>query len=1007
MTDPDATQTLHEPVKELETGSLFAGRYRVIEELGRGGMGRVYKVHDMELGVKIALKLIRAEISGDPETVERFRNELKTAREITHKNICRMYDLGKEGGTYFITMEYVPGEDLKSMICMSGQLGAGTALAITRQICEGLAEAHRHGVVHRDLKSANVMIDREGTAKIMDFGLARSARATGLTGAGVVIGTPEYMSPEQVEAKETDPRSDIYSLGVILYEMLTGHVPFEADTPLAVAVKHKSEPPPDPRIANPQIPDGLGRLVLRCLEKDTSRRFQSVDELLAALDTIQQDSPTAQRAAPWRAKPLSTREITVTLNLPTLWKPALAVAGAAALVLLGAHLLTRRPTLPTPTDRRPSVAVMYFKNNTGDKGLDHWRRMLSDLLIADLAQSRLLRVLSEDRLTDLLERLGERDSDTYSSSVLRNVSEMGRVGHILQGSYAKAGEEFRINAVLLDARTGDHVAIESVAGKGEESVFPMVDELTRRIKKSLNLSAPAIASDIDKEVGQITTSSPQALACYTEGRRYHNAGDYRRSIQLMRKALEHDPDFAMACRSMGVSYGNLGLFNERRSWLEKARGLAGRLSEAERLTIEGDYFRETETTWDKAIQAFRSVLAIYPDHSLANHQLGLIYADLEDWDESIERYEACVRARSEFIPSYTQLAQAYYAKGLHDKALQTLWGYIGDVSDSAEIRAEIASSLIHKGDLAAAAAEVERALAIDPNEIGAIAARGDVAVCLDDPAGAEAAYRKLIDMGEPWAFAFGVSGLGNLFRLQGRFREAEAVWKKALAYAEAAGQPRWILIAARGSVRACVRSGNFQKALTDSRLLMERAKETGSTSGARSALFFQACALIAQGDLAGAERAIDGLGKVIAGGMSTRASRFHDHALGLLALAKGDAKSAIGHLERALALAPNGPLAKDGALLRDLGAAYEKAGRIAKAIEVYAQVAALTAGRLDEGDAYARSFYDLGRLWQARGDRAKAADNLRRFLELWKDADAGRPEVADAKTRLAVLDRVR
>ena len=218
-------------------GSLFAGRYQVIEELGKGGMGRVYKVLDTEVNTKVALKLIRAEISEDPETVERFRNELKTARDISHKNVCRMYDLGKEAGSYFITMEYVPGEDLKSMIRMSGQLGLGTAVAIARQVCEGLAEAHKRGVFHRDLKSSNIMVDREGTARVMDFGIARSAKVKGITGAGVMIGTPEYMSPEQVEGKEVDARSDIYSLGIILYEMVTGRLPFEGDTPFSVGVK--------------------------------------------------------------------------------------------------------------------------------------------------------------------------------------------------------------------------------------------------------------------------------------------------------------------------------------------------------------------------------------------------------------------------------------------------------------------------------------------------------------------------------------------------------------------------------------------------------------------------------------------------------------------------------------------------------------------------------------------------------------------------------------------------
>jgi serine/threonine-protein kinase len=228
------TETIETPKEELTRGVTLADRYEIIEELGKGGMGRVYRVEDTKLIQEVALKLIKPEIAKDKRTIERFSNELKTARQIRHKNVCGMYDLGEEKGIHYITMEYVRGEDLKRLIRKIGRLGAGQAVPIAKQICEGLAEAHRMGVVHRDLKPQNVMVDEDGNARIMDFGIARSLEAKGITGAGVMIGTPEYMSPEQVEAKEIDQRSDIYSLGIILYEMTTGRLPFEADTPFAV-----------------------------------------------------------------------------------------------------------------------------------------------------------------------------------------------------------------------------------------------------------------------------------------------------------------------------------------------------------------------------------------------------------------------------------------------------------------------------------------------------------------------------------------------------------------------------------------------------------------------------------------------------------------------------------------------------------------------------------------------------------------------------------------------------
>ena len=558
-----ATETIQMPIKELTPGSTFAKRYQVIEELGKGGMGRVYKVLDNEIGEKVALKLLNPEIAAESKTIERFRNELKTARQISHKHVCRMYHLSKEEGTPYIVMEYVRGEDLKSMIRMMGRLSPGQSVSIARQVCEGLAEAHRLGVVHRDLKPQNIMIDRNGNVKIMDFGIARTLQAKGITGAGVMIGTPEYMSPEQAEGKEADERADIYALGIILFEMLTGRVPFEGETPLSIALKHKTESPPDPRKFNTQIPDQLARLILRCLEKDKGKRYQSAHELLGEFAKIEKDIPTEEKILPQR-RPLTSRE--VTFKIRKRWR-AIAIVVAVAVVAAAAILFLRRGkpvSKVTPGANR--LVVLPFEN-LGSPEDEYFADGITDEITARLAN------ISQ------LEVIGRSSAIQYKKTDKspRQIGEELGVGYILSGTVRwqrQPGGTSKVRVTPSLVRVSD--ATQIWANPYEEAiaeVFQVQSDIAMRVAEALNV---ALLAPERKTIEAKLTNNPEAYDYYLRGMDYWNRGSYNRenltlSAGMFEKAVLQDPRFVQAYVLLARCHGSVYWYHFDRTEERAAR----------------------------------------------------------------------------------------------------------------------------------------------------------------------------------------------------------------------------------------------------------------------------------------------------------------------------------------------------------------------------------------------------------------------------------------------------
>jgi serine/threonine protein kinase/tetratricopeptide (TPR) repeat protein len=640
----------------LEIGTVLGGRYEIQKLLGMGGMGAVYKAHDLEVDRTVGLKVIRPDLAGNPAILARFKQELVLARQVTHRNIIRIYDLNEADGVKFITMEFIEGEDLRTILTREGKLHPKEALNIMRQSCSGLQAAHAEAVIHRDLKPSNIMRDASGRVVIMDFGLAKTVQSDGMTQTGMMIGTMEYMSPEQAMGSELDPRSDLFTMGLIFYELLTGNIPFRAESAIASLVKRTQERAVPLSDVDPTIPPALSLIAAKCLERDPRARYNTVQELLDDLDIFEgrrTRSSSAGRSALGASvfapaidagTPSAPESTAVpSKRFPMKWV-AIGVAGLALAAGVGVIVkskigggLTGQKTLQAAA---LSLAIVPFYNSSNDPSLNWLASSLSETLSTDIGQSRTVRLVSPSRLQQVLRDLHISPQSQLDLSMLKRIADFTSADTVVYGQYQKFGDQIRINATVYDLKHERNFELKTDI-PSEKDLLGGLDNLASQVRANLSTD-PDVQKDLKGQGQYVLTKSVPALKAYDQGLQLARAGKDQDAAKQFEAAVSEDPNFAMAYTKLAQSYNNLGFDDKAQQESRRAVTLSDNLPAQQKYLVEANHAVIMGDT-AKAISAYEKLTVGNPDDTDAQLKLAGLYEDASRYDDARKRL-ARVRA---------------------------------------------------------------------------------------------------------------------------------------------------------------------------------------------------------------------------------------------------------------------------------------------------------------------------------------------------------------------------